>query len=164
METVHIITIFLSILIFALYLLNRHSINSTKTELSNSLNVMNTSVLRFEGDLNTIKAGNILPGGNMLSRLTKNALETKNFVFLESELDKVFATNQDQEKIIFLGVHQTTTSNQEPKTKVVTINTFPLAIFVSKRGGSYTYFALHPYDVIYTGGSIGPQAPTTGPK
>jgi len=148
MDSLYIITFFLIILIVIFYLINRASINtietkmitslnSAKTELANAINTTNISVLKFEGDLNTFKSGNIIPGSNILGNLTKNALETKNFVFLEAELDKIFTSPQDQNKLVFLGIHSFSGINKTGELVFA-------PLFVSKQKDSYFYFLQHP--------------------
>lgn len=139
------VSVSLTFLIFLLYLLNNKqnkelssSINTLKSDvqtqnsqLSSSINTAKNSISKLEGDLNTFKPGNnILPGTTMLSSLLKSAIETKNFVLLEKELDKIFTNGTDDNRLVFLGLQENEVGWTYPRTT---------AIFVSKKNNKYKY-------------------------
>lgn len=129
---------------------------STKTELTTALTTalapVKDSVLKIEGDLNTIKPGTVLPGGTILTALLQNALQTGNFVFLEEELNKIFKSPQDANNILFLGnivVNAGITCSPNDKTndkKCLEEFTAPVYVTKRKRDGKYIYFVNRPYN------------------
>ena len=128
---------------------------STKTELTTALAPVKDSVLKIEGDLNTIKPGTVLPGGTILTALLQNALQTRNFVFLEEELNKIFKSSQDANNILFLGNVVISkikggTCKGDDKECMRRANeqvSFTVPVFVTKRDGKYIYFVNQPYDL-----------------
>lgn len=139
------VSVALTFLIFLLYWLNnkqnkelsssidtlKSDIQTQNSQLSSSINTAKDSILKLEGDLNTFKPGNnILPGTSTLYPLLKSAIETKNFVSLEQELDKIFTNGNDDNRLVFLGTLDTV--GGEGKN-------FTIAMFVSKKNNKYKY-------------------------